>query len=222
MCGRFSLATPVTEVAAAFGAEPLSDLTPFSPSWNVAPQTQVPVITQHGVHGDGDVPRHLRTMKWGLRPSWAKASHHEPINARIESVREKPMFRSAFERRRCAVPADGWYEWMTTPQGKVPWYHTRVDGTCALMAGLWDTWTHDGRSVESFALLTQPANEDCTQVHHRMPVLIEGQELDAWLAKGRVPPAPQPNTVQKHAVGREVNRTSANHPGLIEPIPTLF
>ena len=80
MCGRFSLFTPVHEVAAATETEPLSDLTPFKPSWNIAPQSLVPVATQTGVHGENDVPRHFRLMRWGLRPSWAKPSHREPVS----------------------------------------------------------------------------------------------------------------------------------------------
>jgi putative SOS response-associated peptidase YedK len=222
MCGRFTLATPIDDVAIMFDAEPLSDLTPFQPSWNIAPQAHVPVITQHGVNGEDGVPRHLRSMKWGLRPSWAKPSHQEPINARLESVLEKPMFRSSFQRRRCAVPADGWYEWMTTPQGKVPWYHHRTDGRCNLFAGIWDTWTTEEATVESFALLTRPANEDCEPVHHRMPVLVEQDELQAWLEGGEVPPLPKSGTVERYVVSREVNRTGEDHQGLIRRIPTLF
>lgn len=132
------------------------------------------------------------------------------------------MFRSSFQRRRCVVPADGWYEWMTTPQGKVPWYHHRPDGRCSLLAGIWDTWTTEGATVESFALLTRSANADCEPVHHRMPVLVEQDELQAWLAEGEVPPSSKPGTVERYVVSRKVNRTGEDHQGLIKPIPTLF
>ena len=222
MCGRFALATPIENVAALFDSEPLSDATPFSPSWNVAPTSSVPVMTQCGVEGDTHVSRHLRMMRWGLRPSWAKPSHREPINARLESVHEKPMFRSAYERRRGVVVADGWYEWMTTPRAKVPYFHQRADGNLCLFAVIWESWVKEGNTMESFAMLTQPANEDCKTVHDRMPVLLPTEALDAWLRAGEAPSTPPPSTVEQHPVASEVNRVSANHAGLIRPIPTLF
>ena len=222
MCGRFALATPLDDIAAQFASEPLSDLTPFEPSWNVAPTTMVPVMTQHGVHGEGQVPRHLRMMRWGFRASWAKQSHREPINARLESVHEKPMFRSAFERRRGVVVADGWYEWMTTPQGKIPFFHRRNDENPCLFAAIWDTWTSEGTTLESFAMLTRSANADCAPVHNRMPVLMTTDHLGAWLSEGDSPDETPASTIARHPVSKEVNRVTANHPGLVKPIPTLF
>ena len=161
MCGRFALGTPVQELATKIDAESLSDLTPFKPSWNVAPKAYIPVATQVDPNGQPDVQRHFRLMRWGFRPSWAKPSHREPINARSETMTEKPMFRAASERRRGVVPADGWYEWMTTPQGKTPWFHQRSDQRACWMGVLWDTWTDGHEHMESCVLLTQPANEDC-------------------------------------------------------------
>ena len=111
-------------------------------------------------------------MRWGFRPSWAKPSRREPINARSETLHEKPMFRAAAQRRRGVFPADGWYEWMTTPQGKTPWFHQRADGQACLMAVVWDTWTDGVEQLESCVLLTQAATEDCRDVHDRMPVLL--------------------------------------------------
>ena len=143
MCGRFAIATPIHELADIMGCEPLSDLTPFEASWNVAPQTSVPVGTEVGVHGEINVPRHFRLMQWGFRPSWSKASNREPINARSETMHEKPMFRNAAKHRRGFVPADGWYEWMTTPQGKAPWFHQRMDTQPTMLAVLWETWANE-------------------------------------------------------------------------------
>jgi len=222
MCGRFALATPLEDIAAQFASEPLSDLTPFTPSWNITPTTMVPVMTQHGVHGESQVPRHFRMMQWGFRASWAKPSHREPINARLESVHEKPMFRSAFERRRGVVVADGWYEWMTTPRGKVPFYHRRVDKNPCLFAAIWDTWISEGNALESFAMLTRGSNADCAPVHDRMPVLLTNEHLGLWLTEGEQPDETPTSTIARHPVSTEVNRVTANHPGLIEPIPTLF
>ena len=107
MCGRFALSTPMDQFALAMEAEPLSDLTSFEPSWNVAPQSLIPVATEVGQDGTGEVNRQFRLMRWGFRPSWAKASNREPINARSETMHDKPMFQSAAEHRRGVVPVDG-------------------------------------------------------------------------------------------------------------------
>jgi len=222
MCGRFSLFTPIHEVAAQTEAEPLSDLTPFEPSWNVAPQTLVPVATQTGVHGEKKVPRHFRLMRWGLRPSWAKPSHREPINARLETLDEKPMFRSAARHRRGFVPADGWYEWMTTPQGKTPWYHRRTDEQACLLAVVWESWTSEEEHLESSVVLTQAANHDCKDVHDRMPVILERNDVACWLDKGELPSVVKAGTIERHPVDRAVNKVSEDHAGLVRPIPRLF
>lgn len=222
VCGRFALSTPMHLVAEMMETEPLSDLTPFEPSWNVAPQTFLPVATETGVHGEPSVPRHFRLMRWGFRPSWSKPTQREPINARSETMHEKPMFRRAAKARRGVVPADGWYEWMTTPQGKVPWYHQRMDGRVSLMAVLWETWTASDQHLESCAVLTQAANEDCKDVHDRMPVLLDAHEVDAWLASGELPGQPALGVVDRHPVSRDVNNVKNNHQGLVKPLQGLF
>ena len=222
MCGRFSLFTPVHETALETQTEPLSDLTPFEPSWNVAPQSLIPVATQTGVNGEENVPRHFRLMRWGLRPSWAKASHREPINARVETLDEKPMFRSAARHRRGFVPADGWFEWMTTPQGKTPWYHRRSDGKPCFFAVIWERWSTEDEHLESCVVLTQAANDDCRDVHDRMPVILDTDAVSPWLDHGALPAGLSSGTVDRHPVGRAVNKASEDHPGLIRPSPRLF
>jgi putative SOS response-associated peptidase YedK len=222
MCGRFSLATPMDQVAAMFGCEPLSDTTPFSPSWNVAPTALVPVMTQAKKDEEAQAPLAFNLMRWGFRPSWSKASHREPINARLETAHDKPMFRSAMEQRRGVVAADGWYEWMTTPRGKVPYYHQRLDGQMCLFAVIWDTWQGEESAQNSFALLTRAANPDCEAVHDRMPVLLTPKSLGPWLGEGTAPAKTPTSTVNKYPVSGDVNRTSTDHAGLTKPIPTLF
>lgn len=210
------------ELAKMTDSEPLSDLTPFEPSWNVAPQTFIPVSTEIGVHGETDVPRHFRLMRWGFRPSWSTPSHREPINARSETMHEKPMFRKAAKNRRGLVPADGWYEWMTTPQGKVPWFHHRLDGRISHFAVLWETWTSEDQHLESCVVLTQAANEDCIDVHDRMPVMLEAHEIEPWFASGTLPQQPGAGVLDRHPVSREVNSVQNDHPGLVKPLPGLF
>ena len=222
MCGRFALFTPMKELAAVAAAEPLSELTPFAPSWNVCPQQHVPVATEVGVDGEQNVQRHFRLMQWGFRPSWAKPSNREPINARRETVHDKPMFRRAAEQRRGVVPANGWYEWMTTPQGKTPWFHKSETESPLFMAALWEGWSKNGDHLESCVLLTQEANLDCREVHDRMPVLLTSEGVSAWLSKGVLPAPPAAGVVVRYPVSRAVNNVREDHPGLVQPIPRLF
>ena len=121
------------------------------------------------------------------------------------------------------VPADGWYEWMTSVQGKVPWYHHRMDGGTCWLGGIWETWSSpSGDHIESFALVTVDANDDVNHVHHRMPLLLESEAIDGYLAGADHRGQPGPMLVESYAVGREVN--SAKHDGahLIRPVPTLW
>ena len=222
MCGRFSLTRPMVDISLGLESEPLSELTPFEPSWNVAPQQWVPVITSTGVHGESNVPRHMRLMRWGFRPSWGKPSNREPINARFETVTEKPMFKQAYARRRGIVPADGWYEWMTTPQGKTPWYHYRMDGSPCYLAVVWETWRDDEHHLESFVMLTTQANEDRKDVHHRMPVILQPNEIKDWLCGEGTPSATEVGLIDRHPVSQKVNNATHDGPELIRAIPTLL
>lgn len=223
MCGRFALATNNFELAQAIQAEPLSELTPFEPTWNVAPTHWVPVVTQNGIAQRSTAPRHFRLMRWGLRPQWAKSTTHEPNNARSETVHEKPMFKHAWAHRRCVVPADGWYEWMNTVQGKVPWFHHRMDGGTCWLGGIWESFSSPtGDHIESFALLTVEANEDVSEVHHRMPLLLEIEDIDRYLGGEDLRSQPLPMRIDCHVVGREVNAVGNDGAHLIEPVPTLW
>lgn len=223
MCGRFALATNPIELAQAIQAEPLSELTPFAPTWNVAPTHWVPVVTQNGIKQRSKAPRHFRLMRWGLRPQWANSTTHEPNNARSETVHEKPMFKHAWAHRRCIVPADGWYEWMNTVQGKVPWYHHRMDGGTCWLGGIWESYSSpSGDHIESFALLTVEANEDVSEVHHRMPLLLEIDEIERYLGGADLRSQPLPMRIDCHVVSREVNAVSNDGAHLVEPVPTLW
>ena len=164
----------------------------------------------------------MRLMRWGLRPSWAKTSSREPINARSETASEKPMFRKAWKQRRGVVPADGWFEWMKGPQGKIPWYHYDMSGSTSYMAVIWESWNHEGSALESFAILTAEANEDCKEVHSRMPVLIQPNEMDSWF-DGTYSIVPLPRgRIDFHPVSHRVNDSSNDGQDLIQAIPRLF
>ena len=223
MCGRFALGTPIEEVANAIQSEPLSPLTPFTPSWNIAPTHWVPVVTENGIERRSTAPRHMRLMRGGLRPNWSKPSTHEPNNARAETVDQKPMFKQAWANRRCVVPADGWYEWMTTVQGKVPWYHYRINGGPCWLGGIWESWSSaDGDHVESFALLTVESNDDVREVHHRMPLVLEEHQISDFLGGKDIRSQPQNALIDRHVVDREVNASKSEGSHLINPVPTLW
>ncbi len=175
MCGRFTLRTPASQLVEIFQLlrEPQLPL-----RYNIAP-TQ-PVATVRAV----DNRRELSQLHWGLIPSWAKDPKMgaRMINARAETVSSKPSFRSAFRRRRCLIPADGFYEWKKTGGAKQPMYiHLRDNGPFAF-AGLWERWeAADGSEIESCTIITTEPNELLSSVHNRMPVILSEDDYDPWL-----------------------------------------
>jgi putative SOS response-associated peptidase YedK len=175
MCGRFTLSSSPQAVADFFG---LSDVPTLEPRYNVAPTQEVPVI-RPAASGRG-----LSFLRWGLIPSWATdpAIGNRLVNARAETAPEKPAFRAAFRQRRCLVPADGFYEWLSQGRTKQPFYFRQRDGEPFAFAGLWERWhdPHDG-VVETCTLLTTDANDVVRPVHDRMPVILPRTVFDRWL-----------------------------------------
>jgi len=208
MCGRF------TFTGRQWPTFVSSSVPEIEPKFNISPQDDTPVI-----HFDSRQPV-ITSMQWGLRPHWSKKSTMEPINARLETVEAKPMFRQAFDERRCLIPANGWYEWKTTPRGKVPFYHRAADESLLLMAGIYELWNGESEVLHTFTILTQEACSDVGHIHNRMPVLIDEQAANLWLAEKVVKEASTKITV--HPVGREVNKTTAQGEQLIQPLRTLF
>jgi len=177
MCGRFTLRTPIKVVAKAFEA---TDAPEVEPHYNIAPTQDILTVRQ-GADG-----REMRLLKWGLVPSWAKdmSIGARLINARSETVTEKPAFRKAFKSRRCLIPADGFYEWGTAGGRKQPFYIRMRDERLFGFAGLWDRWkAEDGASFESCAIITTGANEVVGRVHDRMPVILHPESYDLWLSE---------------------------------------
>jgi len=152
-------------------------------SYNVAPGRTVPVVRQAETGG-----RELVLMRWGLIPHWAKEERigYKMINARGETVASKPAFRQPFKRHRCLIPANGFYEWRTTPSGKIPHYIRSKDDSVMGFAGLWDIWSNpDGERIESCTIITTAANEVIEPLHDRMPLIIPPDDYTVWL-KGNV------------------------------------
>lgn len=179
MCGRFTLTHPNEAMAALFDALPSNDLPPV-PRFNVCPTQTIPVVTSEGG------VRRLRPMRWGFIPSWYKSPTDGPliINARADTVATKPAFRDAVRTRRCLVPASGFYEWETAPDGKkLPWYFTRTDGDPMALAGVWQRWERDGQAFDTCAIVSTDAGPGMAGLHHREAVVIERADWPLWLGE---------------------------------------
>ncbi len=178
MCGRFTLTVELNALRRRFLAS-AEDVSLHRPRFNIAPTQNLPVIRQEGEESK------IREMRWGLIPRWAKETSigQRMINARSETLTEKPSFRPLLHRRRCLVPADGYYEWSKTETGKKQPYRIIVgDGELFAFAGLWDRWVSpEGKTVESFTIITTRANEKLSRIHHRMPVILPRSAEDLWL-----------------------------------------
>lgn len=213
MCGRYSLTSPPEALRRLFKTTgPLPNL---QPRYNIAPTQIVPVVRA------GEGRRALAMMRWGLVPSWAKdlSIASRMINARGETVAEKPAFRKAFRSRRCLVPADGYYEWRKEDARRQPYRVTRKDGAPMAFAGLWERWTARGDSggnnpvstgdlVETFAIVTTAASESVGTLHHRMPVVIEPDDFEAWLTTSGEDIEPLQDLLQPSAISFAITRVS--------------
>jgi len=221
MCGRFTLRTPAYKLAEAFGVEVRANL---AARYNIAPSQDIAAL-----RAQGDGQRELVMLRWGLVPGWAKdpAMGNRMINARAETVAEKPAFRAAFRQRRCLIPADGFFEWQKTPDGsKQPYLMARPDGEPFTMAGLWEHWQPPGTDepLETCTIITTEANETVAPIHHRMPVILSASDREAWLdpappsaeaLAALLRPAPD-DTLIAQAVARHVNNARHDDPACIE------
>jgi putative SOS response-associated peptidase YedK len=176
MCGRFALIVDASVLADVFDVDPPHD---FEPRFNIAPTQNIPIVRT-----GKEQTRECEMVRWGLIPPWAKdmTIGAKMINARAETVAEKPSFRAAVKRRRCLVPANGFYEWVTTKNGKRPYFIHFEDGRTFAFAGLWERWTaRGGASLESCTIITTTANELISDLHHRMPVILPPEHHGEWL-----------------------------------------
>lgn len=225
MCGRSSLTKTEKELEARFKANFYSeDLERYNPipNFNIAPTQMVPVITQ-------DDPDHLSVYKWGLIPFWAKDIKigSKMINARIETLLEKPSFRQALEKRRCLVPFDGYYEWMKGDGKKVPIRIKRKDDDIFSIAGLYEKWrSAEGQTIHSFTIITREADPTIKMIHDRMPFMLPQSEEKTWIDPAmngaelieNLPTLPI-EEMMWYTVSDRVNKVTENDAGLIEPLP---
>jgi putative SOS response-associated peptidase YedK len=232
MCGRFTLRTPASVIIEQFGL-PLLDgtATPLPARFNIAPTQQVLAIRQ-----SAERAREAVMLRWGLIPSWAKdpSIGNRMINARGESVAEKPSFRRAFRSQRCLVLTDGYYEWKKTGKAKHPYYFHRPDDRPFAFAGLRESWTPKsasgeldaGEAIESCTIITTDANEMARDIHDRMPVILREEDYDLWLDHNADNPdslqallRPADNEMlEAYPISTYVNKPANQGPECIEPI----
>lgn len=218
MCGRYVIISSPEALRRLFA---YSEQPNFPPRYNVAPTQPVPVvILENGI-------RQFKLMRWGFLPSWVKDPRKFAlvINARSETVLEKPSFRNAIRRRRCLLPADGYYEWQASSARKRPFYIRRRDGQPVAFAGVAETWTGpNGEEVDTVAIVTAAADPEMTALHDRVPVTIEPRDFDLWLDGNAVTAelamavmvAPPPGTFVWHEVSTAVNRVANDSADLIQ------
>lgn len=214
MCGRYALTSPPEIIAERFRLLWTPEL---APHYNIAPGQMIPVVREAG---EG---RALASLKWGLIPSWAREATiaMKLINARGETLAEKPAFRSAYRQRRCLIPADAFYEWKAVAGRKQPYcIRLRDDGPFG-MAGLWERWTDpSGQAVESCTIVTVAANALIADLHDRMPLIVAPDDYDAWLAaeSRELPPPLLPEAMRHYPVSPLVSNARNDVPGCLDPI----
>lgn len=221
MCGRFVLIATVEELVEKFR---IAESQKFEGRYNIAPGQNVAAVRQ------ADGARKLDSLRWGLVPSWSKDSKigSRMINARAETIGEKPSFRAPFKKKRCIVPASGFYEWAHNGKDKRPHYIRFRNGEPFGIAALWDEWKGEGGVIESCVLITTSANTLISSLHDRMPVILPPENYDAWLDPEfngkeilKTPLRPHPESeMEAFEVSKEVNNPKNENPELIKPLTT--
>ena len=223
MCGRYTLSARRLERA----ERALHSLFPeLDPRYNIAPSQDVPIIRE-----SPEGKYELVMARWGLVPRWAKEpkTGYSMINARAETVAEKPAFRDAFRRRRCLIPADGFYEWKQAGTAKQPFHIRLKDGGDFAFAGLWERWRGEGQEIESCSIIVTDANDLLRPIHDRMPVILDPADYAAWLdPENRDAEAlaqllkPYPaGQMEAVPVSRRVNSPKVDEASLLEPVETV-
>lgn len=216
MCGRYALYGPVKRKRVE--DRWFDDLAAFGSCYNITPTEAAPVMRM--VEGRPTVA----LLRWGLIPYWAKdsAMGGRLINARADTLAQKPAFRDAYRWRRCLVPASGFYEWKKVSSGKQPWYVTSADGTMMAFAGLWERWRPPGAEPTlSFTIITTDPNDQLKELHDRMPAILEPEDFDAWLNDedplSLMRPY-RPELLTAYPVSAAINSPHNDDPTLVEPL----
>jgi putative SOS response-associated peptidase YedK len=226
MCGRYTLRTPLQHVVELFGTAINEELLPFAQRFNIAPTQMVPAIRT-----DASGRRTIDLLRWGLVPGWAEdpSVGNRMINARSETAGSKPAFRDAFRRRRCILPADGFYEWKKEGSRKQPYFIHRSDDEPFGLAGLWERWRRGDDVIESCTILTTSPNPLMRDIHDRMPVILSKEAFDRWLDPNAPPDQLAPllvpsidDQLRADPVDTRVNSPKNDDQGCIAASPELF
>ncbi|SEL15472.1 SOS response-associated peptidase [Streptacidiphilus jiangxiensis] len=243
MCGRYASSRKPEDLVELFEVTRWNPTETLAPSWNVAPTDDVWAVLERPDRETGELGRELRALRWGLVPSWAKdpSVGSRMINARVETVHEKPAFRRAFTKRRCLLPADGFYEWTAEPAAegrkayKQPWYIAPEDSAPMALAGLYEWWRDKTRDEDdplawwaTCTIITTEATDAAGRVHPRMPLAIERPDFEAWLDPSHQDPhelralltEPAAGHLAARQVSLAVNNVRNNGPELLDPPPT--
>lgn len=220
MCGRYNLITDAEALVDFFEIEQtLFDVSNLPPRYNIAPSQNVPIVR------DTAKGRELAMARWGLVPRWWKEekSRYSTINARAETVAEKPTYREAFRRMRCLIPATGFYEWKRVDDQKTPHHISLPQGGLFAFAGLWDHWDKQGAGFDSCSIIVTSANDTMRPIHNRMPVILNPVQYNTWLAADHFNRAqleslllPYPGGLTAYPVSRSVNSPKNDDPRCIE------
>lgn len=212
MCGRYAL-YDTDDLADRYQVTVREDI---RPNYNAAPTQTMPIVS-----GDG-----LTLMRWGLIPKWAKDEKigYKLFNARSESIFEKPIWKNIIKRKRCLVPANGFYEWQKRDDGKQPFFIRPKSETIFSFAGLWETWNHAGKAWSTYSILTTEPNKEMSAIHNRMPVILDPADEDQWLAADTQPDIEAllnpyaDNSLVAYEVSKDVNVVTTNDASLIGPL----
>jgi putative SOS response-associated peptidase YedK len=220
VCGRFALIVDASVLADVFGVDPPREI---SPRYNIAPTQDIPAI-----RAARDRPRECAMVRWGLIPPWAKDQSigARMINARGETVTDKPSFRAAVKARRCLIPASGFFEWVQVSDRKQPYYIRFEDQRLFAFAGLWERWTAGPDPIDSCTIITTSPNELVAPLHDRMPAILPAQDYQEWLGPGTLTPERLAELLAPHSargmeafpVSPYVNRPGNDDPRCIEPL----
>jgi len=239
MCGRYVSTRSPAELTSLFHTDPPPEELALEPSWNVAPTDDVWAVLERVDRDTGEIQRQLRAVRWGLVPSWAKSPNVGPkmINARVESVADKPAYRRPFAKRRCLLPADGFYEWQSVEvpgrakPRKQPYFITPEDGSVMALAGLYEFWRDPEAGDDDPAawwttctIITTDARDAAGRIHPRMPLAIPATDYDSWLDPAHEDPhalrdlmiTPAAGHLMARPVSTAVNNVRNDGPQLIE------
>ena len=213
MCGRYNI---ISDGQALFDFFEVTRTLDLKPRYNVAPSQDVPVV----VHNKGQ--RELKQYRWGLIPFWAKDLKigYKMINARAETIAKKPAFRQAYQKRRCLIPATGFYEWKQTDDGKQPYHIRMANGAPFAFAGLWEHWKYEDNEIYSCSIITTEANAFMAAIHNRMPVILSPDGYDHWLESGgttQLKPCAD-ELLDAYPITTEVNNPRNDNSSIIETV----